>query len=66
MVVRSAGPYHTVGEVRLEAVISNRSFVVFREKRPFDQTPSVEFILPPASAPLWNILSSIYSTPYSL
>ena len=48
MVVRSAGASPTLGEVRLEAVISNRSFVVFREKREFDQTPSAEFRLPPA------------------
>jgi hypothetical protein len=48
MVVRSAATSSTSGEVRLEAVISNRSFMVFREKRPFDQTPSTEFRLPPA------------------
>jgi hypothetical protein len=48
MVVRSAAASPTIGEVRLEAVISNRSFVVFRKKRPFDQTPSSEFRLPPA------------------
>jgi len=48
IVARSAGASPTLGEVRLEAVISNRSFVIFREKRPFDQTPSAEFRLPPA------------------
>jgi hypothetical protein len=48
MVVRSAAASSTLGQVRLEAVVSNRSFVVFREKRPFDQTPSAEFTLPPA------------------
>jgi hypothetical protein len=48
MVVRSAARSSTLGQVRLEAVISNRSFVVFREKRPFDQSPSAEFRLPPA------------------
>jgi hypothetical protein len=48
MVVRSAKTSPTIGEVRLEAVISNRSFVVFRKKRPFDQAPSSEFRLPPA------------------
>jgi hypothetical protein len=47
MVVRSAAASPTIGEVRLEAVISNRSFVVFRKKRPLDQTPSSEFRLPP-------------------
>ena len=47
MVVRSAKASPTIGEVRLEAVISNRSFVVFRKKRSFDQTPSSEFRLPP-------------------
>jgi hypothetical protein len=46
MVVRSASASPTLGEVRLEAVISNRSFVVFREKRPFDQSPSASFRLP--------------------
>ena len=48
MVVRSTAASPTLGEVRLEAVISNRSFVVFRKKRPFDQTPSSEFRLPSA------------------
>ena len=48
MVVKSAAASPTIGEVRLEAVISNRSFVVFRQKRPFDQTPSSEFRLPSA------------------
>lgn len=48
MVVRSTAGSPTLGEVRLEAVISNRSFVVFRKKRPFDQTPSSEFRLPAA------------------
>jgi hypothetical protein len=48
MVVRSTAGSPTIGEVRLEAVISNRSFVVFRKKRPFDQTPSSEFRLPSA------------------
>jgi len=48
MVVRSAAASPTLGEVRLEAVISNRSFVVFRQKRPFDQTPSSQFRLPAA------------------
>jgi hypothetical protein len=48
LVVRSAQDSPTLGEVRLEAVISNRMFVVFREKRAFDQTPSSEFRLPPA------------------
>jgi hypothetical protein len=47
MVVRSQAAVATLGEVRLEAVISNRSFVLFREKRPFDQTPSAEFRLLP-------------------
>jgi hypothetical protein len=47
IVVRSAGASPTLGEVRPEAVISNRSFVVFREKRVFDQTPSAQFRLPP-------------------
>jgi hypothetical protein len=46
MVVRSASASPTVGEVRLEAVISNRTFVVFRNKRPFDQSPSSTFRLP--------------------
>jgi hypothetical protein len=48
MVVRSTAASPTLGQVRLEAVISNRSFVVFRKKRPFDQTPSSEFRLPSA------------------
>lgn len=48
LVVRSAQASPTLGEVRLEAVISNRMFVVFREKRAFDQTPSSEFRLPSA------------------
>jgi len=47
MVVRSPSAVATLGEVRLEAVISNRAFVLFREKRPFDQTPSAEFRLLP-------------------
>jgi hypothetical protein len=47
MVVRSPAAVATLGEVRLEAVISNRSFVLFREKRPFDQAPSAEFHLLP-------------------
>ncbi len=46
MVVRSAATSSTVGKVRLEAVISNRSYVLFREKRPFDEMPSAEFRLP--------------------
>lgn len=46
MVVRSASASPTLGEVRLEAVISNRSFVVFRDRRPFDQSPSSTFRLP--------------------
>ena len=46
MVVQSAAASPPIGEVRLEAVISNRSFVVFRKKRPFDQTPSSEVRLP--------------------
>jgi hypothetical protein len=45
MVVRSPAGVTTVGAVRLEAVISNRSYVIFREQRPFDDTPSVEFEL---------------------
>jgi hypothetical protein len=48
MVVKSAAASPTIGEVRLEAVISNRSFVVFRTKRKFDQTPSFQFVLPSA------------------
>jgi hypothetical protein len=48
MVVRSAAASPTIGEVRLEAVISNRSCVVFSKKRPFDQTPSSQFLLPSA------------------
>ncbi len=48
MVVRSAAPSSTLGEVRLEAVISNRSFFVFREKRAFDQSPCSVFRLPPS------------------
>jgi hypothetical protein len=46
MVVRSPAAVATVGAVRLEAVISNRSYVIFREQRPFDETPSAEFVLP--------------------
>jgi hypothetical protein len=45
MVVRSAQKTVTIGQVRLEAVISNRVFVAFRQKRPFDQTPSQLFQL---------------------
>jgi hypothetical protein len=48
MVVRSPAGTATVGEVRLQAVISNRAFVAFRQKRQFDQSPSQEFHLPPA------------------
>jgi hypothetical protein len=47
MVVRSPAKGITVGQVRLEAVISERSFVAFRQKRSFDQTPSQEFRLLP-------------------
>jgi hypothetical protein len=50
MVVRSPASVATLGEVRLEAVISNRSFMLFREKRPFDQTPSAAFHLPSLQA----------------
>jgi hypothetical protein len=46
MVVRSPVAVATLGAVRLEAVISNRSYVIFREQRPFDETPSAEFVLP--------------------
>jgi hypothetical protein len=46
MVVRSPAAVATLGAVRLEAVISNRSYVIFREQRPFDETPSAEFELP--------------------
>jgi hypothetical protein len=48
MVVRSPAGVATMGEVRLEAVISNRSYVIFREQRPFDETPSAEFELLPS------------------
>jgi hypothetical protein len=48
MVVRSAVLSSTLGEIRLEAVISNRSFFVFREKRVFDQSPCSVFCLPPS------------------
>jgi hypothetical protein len=47
MVVRSPAKSSTTGQVRMEAVISDRSFVAFRQKRPFDQTPSQEFHLTP-------------------
>jgi hypothetical protein len=47
MVVRSPADAHTMGEVRLEAVISNRSFFVFREKRPYNDLPVQEFHLKP-------------------
>jgi hypothetical protein len=47
MVVRSGAKSGTVGQVRLEAVISNKVFVAFRQKRPFDQSPSQEFHLLP-------------------
>ncbi|MBB5057329.1 hypothetical protein HDF16_002014 [Granulicella aggregans] len=46
MVVRSPVAVATLGAVRLEAVISNRSYVIFREQRAFDETPSAEFVLP--------------------
>jgi hypothetical protein len=46
MVVRSESSSSTLGTVRLEAVISNRSYVIFREKRPFDLSPSSSFRLP--------------------
>jgi hypothetical protein len=45
LVVRSDSSSSTLGAVRLEAVISNRSYVIFREKRPFDQSPSSTFRL---------------------
>jgi hypothetical protein len=45
LVVRSEASGSVKGSVRLETVISNRSFVVFRSKRPFDHTPSQEFQL---------------------
>jgi hypothetical protein len=48
LVVRSPADSPTIGEVRLQAVISNRVFVAFRQKRNFDQTPSQQFHLPPA------------------
>jgi hypothetical protein len=47
-VVRSPAEIVTVGQVRLEAVISNKVFVAFRHKRFFDQTPSQEFQLLPS------------------
>jgi len=47
MIVRSLAESGTVAEVRLEAVISNRVFVAFRQSRAFDQTPSQSFHLPP-------------------
>jgi hypothetical protein len=47
MVVRSTAISPTLGAIRLEAVISNRSYVLFRDKRPFDQTPSARFRLAP-------------------
>lgn len=47
MVVRTPAGSTTTGQVRMEAVISDRSFVAFRQKRPFDQTPSQEFHLLP-------------------
>lgn len=48
MVVRSLANTLTIGQVRLEAVISNRVFVAFRQKRPFDQNPSQLFRLQPS------------------
>ncbi len=46
LVVRSLAASPTRGEIRLEAVISNRSFMLFREKRPFDEAPTSVFHLP--------------------
>jgi hypothetical protein len=48
MVVRSLASSATLGAMRLEAVISNRSYVIFRQRRPFDRSPSSTFRLPPA------------------
>jgi hypothetical protein len=45
--VRTPAGSTTTGQVRMEAVISDRSFVAFRQQRPFDQTPSQEFHLLP-------------------
>jgi hypothetical protein len=47
LIVRSGAGNPTLGQVQLEAVIGKRSFLAFRVKRPFDQTPAAEFRLPP-------------------